>query len=76
MISLSRLSGGLDAVVYTGGRVRCSVGVERKPICMRVSRVYSLGKVDDLYELFYLADGDVFLLFDGKTLSVRRYVQK
>lgn len=63
MVSASRVGG-----------VQCSVGMVNKPAVMRVSRLMSLGKVGDTHELFYLADGDVFVLFDGKTFSVKKHV--
>ena len=74
MISVSLASRGLDVAAWHGGRMRCSVEAEREPIKVSVSRVISLGKVGDTHELFYLADGDVYLLYDGTTFSVRKHV--
>jgi hypothetical protein len=50
--------------------MKFKVDLSCTPIDIRVSQVCSLGKVDDTHELFYLADGGVFLLYDGKTFMV------
>ena len=71
---MSLMIGRLEVSVALTMGVQCSVGLVSRPSGMRVSRLMSLGKVDDTHELFYLADGDVFLLFDGKTFSVKKHV--
>lgn len=74
MIGVSLISGMLCVSASLGDMLRCSVDVDSRPIGVSVSRVVSLGKVDDTHELFYLADGDVYLLFDGVTFSVKKDV--
>lgn len=73
MISVSLASRGLDVAAWYGSGMRCYVEAD-KPIKVRVSRVISLGKVSETHELFYLADGDVYLLYDGTTFSVKKHV--
>lgn len=71
----------LHTSVHIGEHLRVEVLAEKSdakysvetaytPMSARVSRVCSLGVVDDGYELFYLADGNKYLLYDGKTFRV------
>lgn len=53
--------------------LNATVSRKDRQIKMTVSMLCSLGKWDDKYELFCLADGKTFLLSDGKTFNVLNY---
>lgn len=58
-----------------GGGLSCYAkdAMKGKHLNVSCGMVCSLGSFDDRYELFYLADGDVFLLSDGETFNVLKY---
>jgi hypothetical protein len=68
--SISTAYSDMSVIIRAENRMECSVDAAYTPISARVSRVCSLGKVDDSHELFHLADGNVFFLYDGKTFRV------
>ena len=57
-------------VLAENSDAKYSVETAYTPMSARVSRVCKLGVVDDGYELFYLRNGNRYLLYDGKTFRV------